>query len=218
MTSMGSALAPTLYALCECPICSSFDACWWSTGHAQLPDVRPVFSNGAVHKRGIRSECIKRYDDRVNTDLLWEIVRDTTAEFRKGAAVTTDTRIEGVDVVHVYAMPHADHVPPELEQVDVHFEIVGVDKNRAEARRADLLGVLREWPDDRLAAGPSYIEAGGVVGDQGVALRLYALGQVLGFWQVITPERLGMTGETAERAAGAGYVMVTGFRDPELRA
>lgn len=149
----------------------------------------------------------------MNVDLLWDIVQDATTEFRKGAAVTTDARSD-IEVVHVYAMPHADRAPDELEQVDVHFEIVGVDRERAEARRDELLSVLREWPDGRLATGPSYIEAGGVVGDQGVALRLYALGQVLGFWEVVTPARLGLTGESAEQAAGAGYVMVTGFRDP----
>lgn len=152
----------------------------------------------------------------MDLDLLWDVIKDTTTEFRKGAAVTTDNRVEGAEVVHLYGMPHADHVPPELERVDVHFELVGVDKERAEARRDDLLRVLREWPDDRLSAGPSYIEAGGVVGDQGVALRLYALGQVLDLWEVVTPERMGMSGEAADRAAGAGYVMVTGFRDPAV--
>lgn len=73
----------------------------------------------------------------MDTELLLDVVRDTTAEFRKGAAVTTDNRVEGLEAVHVYAMPHADHVPPELERVDVHFEIVGVDKQRAGHRRRD---------------------------------------------------------------------------------
>jgi hypothetical protein len=150
----------------------------------------------------------------VDIDLLWDVVQDTTAEFRKGATVTTDNRVEGLEVKHLYAMPHADQIPPHLDAVDVHFEIVGVDKERATARRDELLSVLREWPDGRLAQGPSYIEAGGVLGDQGIALRLYALGQVLELWDVITPERMGMSGEAAEQAAGAGYVMVTGFRDP----
>lgn len=150
----------------------------------------------------------------MNTELLLEIVGDATAEFRKGAAVTTDTRTPGLEVVHVYAMPHVDEIPAELEQVDVHFEIVGVDRERAEARRDDLLGVLREWPDDCPEAKDLskrvQAERHALIAHDSARFDVRRPSSET----VVTPERLGMTGELAEQAAGAGYVMVTGFRDP----
>jgi hypothetical protein len=44
-----------------------------------------------------------------------------------------------------------------------------------------------------------------------MAMRLFALGQALGMWKVITPEGLGIEGEDADRMAGSGFVMMTGW-------
>ena len=41
----------------------------------------------------------------------------------------------------------------------------------------------------------------------------FALGQALGMWKVITPKRLGFTGAEADRLAGNGLVMMTGWKD-----
>ena len=57
---------------------------------------------------------------------------------------------------------------------------------------------------------------GGYIGDQGAAFQLMALGQVLGLWEVITPSSLGLTGERASMAAGAGYLMISGYH-PEKK-
>ena len=44
-------------------------------------------------------------------------------------------------------------------------------------------------------AGPSYIELGAWIGDQGLALALMGLGSALGIWGIITPQTLGIEGE-----------------------
>ncbi len=45
-----------------------------------------------------------------------------------------------------------------------------------------------------------------------MALRLFALGKVLGFWNIITPETLGFKGEAADEFAGKGFVMMGGYK------
>jgi hypothetical protein len=148
----------------------------------------------------------------LNTARLHEIINETTSEFRKGRVVERE-RVGDVDVVQVYGMPHVEEAGAEVERVDVHFIVVGVDVEAARARESDLKQILSEYPNPgRLAGGPSYIELGAEIGSQGAALRLFALGKVLGLWSVITPESFGMLGEEAARAAGAGYVMCTGWK------
>lgn len=143
---------------------------------------------------------------------LHQIIREVTTEFRKGEEVV-ESQVGRVRRVDVYAMPHESEVPEDLERVDVHFITVGVAKEKAETQKDRLVGILNSYPQpDRLAAGPSYIEIGGVIGSQDAALRLFALGEVLGLWEVITPERLGITGEDADRFAGMGLVMMSGFK------
>lgn len=102
-----------------------------------------------------------------------------------------------------------------FEKVDLHFVTVAVDKAAAEAERANLIALLDQWPEpDLLAGGPSYIGVGGVLGDQGAAFELFALGKVLGIWDVITPEVFGFTGEEARDVAGKGLILITGYRAP----
>lgn len=150
----------------------------------------------------------------MNTSRLREILKATTGQYRKGPQIVTEpaTQEMPVTVTHVYAVPHEDDAT-NLELVDCHFIKVGVDKAEAEKHRDELIAILREWPDpEQLAGGPSYITAGGTIGDQGAAFQLFALGKVLGLWNVITPESMGFEGAEASQMAGAGFVMCTGFR------
>ena len=110
-------------------------------------------------------------------------------------------------------MPHESETGSELEMHDIHFIKVGVKKDEAQKLREELVRVLEEYPQpDRLAQGPSYIEVGGVVGSQDSALRLFALGESLGFWFVLTPETIGYTGAQANYLADKGFVMISGFQ------
>lgn len=148
----------------------------------------------------------------MDVERLWEVIRETTREFRKGEEVTEQKKGR-LRVVEIFAMPHESEIPEGLEQVDCHFITVGIDKAKAEEYRQELMGLLLDYPiPGHLEQGPSYIEVGGVVGDQGMALRLFALGKVLGFWDVIIPEKLGITGSEADQMAGMGFVMISGFK------
>ncbi len=165
---------------------------------------------------------------------LHEILRETTTQFRKGEEIEGDPQlVEAVKhakpgddlsqmpggVVHIFAMPHESEASTQLEKVDLHFIVIGVDKAKAETRRAELVSILRDWPTEawgspvhKLEQGPSYIEVGAVVEDQGAALQLFALGEVLRLWTVITPAKLGITGPEANNMAGMGFVMIDGFK------
>lgn len=158
---------------------------------------------------------------------LYRILGETTQQYRKGKvfegtpelvsqmdAGPGDEGLQGGGVLEVYAMPPESEID-ELVPVDLHFITIGVDKVKAEAARAELIGILDEYPNSAdLAGGPSYITVGGVIGDQGAAFQLFALGKVLGLWNIITPETFGMTGDEARHAAGSGYIMITGYRKP----
>lgn len=152
---------------------------------------------------------------------LHQILSETTQEYRKGPEVVQEEKelATGVSLktTHVYAMPHAAQASwsPEYKGVDCHFITVGVDVPKAQKALPELLDILATYPrPERLVGGPSYIEIGAEIGSQEDALRLYALGEVLGLWQVITPERMGITGEEADKLAGAGMVMITGYTRP----
>lgn len=164
----------------------------------------------------------------MDVSAIYEILRKTCGQLRRGevfegspnlvaAAQSGDPEAmdkAGGGVLEIYAMPKNDDPAfAGLEKVDLHFVTVAVNKEKAEAERKNLIALLDDWPDPQtLASGPSYIAVGGVLGDQGAAFELFALGKVLGLWEVITPETFGMTGEEARRAAGMGYIMCSGYR------
>lgn len=150
----------------------------------------------------------------MDINALHKLLEDTTVLLRKGADVTHRS-VGGVDVVTIQVMPHEDEgLPPFTKKIDLVLVTVGV-LPVAHERRAELVKLLNTYPQpERLAGGPSYIEVGAVIGDQGAALRLIALGHVLRLWNVITPATLGMGGEQAREAAGAGWVMTDGYRPP----
>ena len=68
---------------------------------------------------------------------------------------------------------------------------------------------------DRLKQGPSYIEIGAALGDQGVALLFMGLGAILGLWTVVTPDLLGARDkQEAKYMVGSGYLMISGYHPP----
>lgn len=55
----------------------------------------------------------------------------------------------------------------------------------------------------------NFLELGGYMGDQGLALMLMGLGSLLGLWSLMTPKTmLGMDGDRAMQLAGMGMVAV----------
>lgn len=157
----------------------------------------------------------------MNLTRLREILSETTQEYRKGPEVIQEEKelATGVSLktTHVYAMPHQAQANwgPDYHAVDCHFITVGVDMPKARKAMPELLDILADYPQpERLAGGPSYIELGAEIGSQEDALRLYALGEALGLWQIITPERMGITGEAADQLAGSGMIMIAGYTPP----
>jgi len=154
----------------------------------------------------------------MDTKKLYEILQQTTVQLRKGAGVE-EKQVGGIDVTEVFAMPHESQVDNGVVKVDLHFITIGVIKSKAEECKNELVEILADWPTEAFGAevpklqdGPSYIHAGGVLGDQGAALQLFALGSVLGLWNIITPKTLGMSGSEADSMAGSGFVMIDGFK------
>ena len=148
----------------------------------------------------------------MNLKLLHEILSHTTVQLRKGEVVREE-QVGPLKVITIDAMPHVDEAMPSLELVDMEYLTVGVDKQEAEKRKEDLISILDSYPEpERLSAGPSYIEVGAVVGDQGAALQLFALGKVLGLWEILTPRTFGINGERVMELAGLGFLMISGYK------
>lgn len=56
----------------------------------------------------------------------------------------------------------------------------------------------------------NFVEIGGWIGNQGIALELMGMGELLGIWKVITPDRLApdFSEETRSMLAEAGYISI----------
>lgn len=153
----------------------------------------------------------------MDLDRLYKILDDTTSQLRKGEEVT-EHKVGNLQVTEIFAMTHESEAKVGVK-VDMHFITILVDKEKAEKYKAELVQILKDWPSEvweqeipKLEQGPSYIHVGGVLGDQGLALQLFALGKVLGLWKVITPKNLGITGSRADEIAGSGFIMIEGYR------
>jgi hypothetical protein len=167
----------------------------------------------------------------MNTERLYELIRDCSVQCRTGPAVTVngeeatdeqkqalndgDFKSLGGGVVEMFAMPHVSEVQkgrPDMTSVDMVFIDIAVDETKAKKHRDEIVSILNEYPDmERLKGGPSYIELGATVGDQGLALQLMAVGSVLGLWDIISGKTMGMTDEQARDAAGVGFLLISGY-------
>ena len=149
----------------------------------------------------------------MNIERLYQILDETTTQLRKGDPVERHTE-NGIEVIEIFNMPHEGELKSHVVKVDMVFLSIGVDEELAQRRKEELIEILRSYPEpERLAAGPSYIEVGGVIGDQGRAFQLFALGQVLGLWSIITPATLGASGKDAHDLARRGFIMISGYHD-----
>lgn len=138
----------------------------------------------------------------MNTQQLHEILRATTSQFRKGeviegtptlvAAIKADVALDDLPSgsAHIYEILHASEAADNVEKVDCHFLVIGVDKAKALEHKNKLLALLADWPTESwgqptrpLTEQLNYLEVGAVIGDQDAAFCLFALGQVLDFWK-----------------------------------
>lgn len=59
----------------------------------------------------------------------------------------------------------------------------------------------------------SYLEVGGWIGDQGVALQFMGLGVILGLWGLMTPKMLDLPDDLVQQMVGMGYVSIIPARN-----
>ncbi len=92
----------------------------------------------------------------------------------------------------------------------VFFPVAAVDSpDRAEFER-----LIRETPGEFCKCNPldgqehGYIELGGWLGDQGLALKFMGLGSLLGVFMLLTPKMMGVSEDLAMQMAGMGLVTV----------
>lgn len=146
-----------------------------------------------------------RYEARTR---LYEILGQVTQQARKGEVVVQDAP----NVTSIFALPALSDLADEedLALVDCHFITVAVRKAQALALR-DEIRLCVETAVPEALEGVSYITMGGALGDQGTAFQLFALGEVCGFWTVLTPARLHIPAHLQNEAAGNGYVLTTPY-------
>lgn len=139
---------------------------------------------------------------------IGRIVAACTVPLRKGDAV-----VKHGNVTEIFAMPSVDEAQ-NLKQIDCHFIATGVDLEAAREHKEELVRLLKLLPDQEAVRGEaSYITVGAMLSSQELALQLFGLGEALELWEVITPEKLGITGEAARQMAGMGFVAKTGLRE-----
>lgn len=148
---------------------------------------------------------------------IMNIIGGTCCQFRKGESVVTRST-GAIDVVEVFSMPHIDEAPAHLEKVDVHFMVIGVDPDLAAPHKQDFIAIV-EPHRELMERGPSFLTiAQEFEIEQDAAFAVMALGQAYGFWKVVTPAAFHLKGEMADRAAGVGYVMTSGYTTQERAA
>jgi hypothetical protein len=167
---------------------------------------------GAVLRAGLGGLLGVAGETMNNVARIHEILAQTCTEYRKGAAMVERNPEGGIRSVEFFNMPAAPTEGNAGEDlIDMHFIIVGVDREPAKSIRDELFGLLQP-ARDMLDAGASYITIGDWLGEQNAALCLMALGSHLEFWRVVTPATLGFEGRYADHVAGVGYLFVSGFR------
>lgn len=108
-----------------------------------------------------------------------------------------------------------DRPDPDGHLADLFFFKVGVaGKPDGDTLRRLISEHKGEYADCNPLDGAehSYIELGGWIGDQGLAMMLMGLGSHLGLWSVMTPNNMmpGLDEETKKMVAGMGLVSIMG--------
>jgi hypothetical protein len=102
---------------------------------------------------------------------------------------------------------------PDAELIQFLQIKVSLSKTKIAEHQEEIQEWLDNYPDpERLAGGPSYIELGAHIGDQGMAFVLMAIGKHFGWWDIMTGESLGLSLEEAQRMAGLGFLMISGYK------
>lgn len=102
---------------------------------------------------------------------------------------------------------------PEQDQPGGHtadmvfFKVAAQGEPNADEFRRLVQAEHPRWLDGK---EHSYLETGGDMGDQGIALMAMGLGEVLGVWRVLSPRLFGLSSDDplAKQMAGSGMVTI----------
>lgn len=106
-----------------------------------------------------------------------------------------------------------------VEIVDIWYEIQ-LRTAKVHEHAKEMSELLKDWPSESwgqpvppLGQEISYIIAGGVLGDQGLAFILFAFGKLLGWWVVMEPSVIGFKKDDpiAQNMAGMGLISINGY-------
>jgi hypothetical protein len=148
---------------------------------------------------------------------VFSLVNETTTILRKDSDPITSERKEGNLVIHeVLGFPTASETETaeNTKTIDLVFFDVAVNLDKAENNRTRFKEIIDSYPEpDRLEGGISYIQIAGTIGvEQQTALSFMALGEVLGFWKIITGKTLELNEEESRELAGNGFIMTNGCK------
>lgn len=150
----------------------------------------------------------------MNTKKLYDIIEGSTKVYRKGETIQ-QKQVGNLQVTQVFGYESTEKAPKgnHVDKIDMIFVDVVVDKTKAEHYKSDLIKILKEYPQpDRLAGGPSYIELAPNLGmEQEGALRVMALGKMLGLWDILSGKTLGASDKETLEMAGSGFLMISGY-------
>lgn len=154
-----------------------------------------------------------------NADDLANVIYEVSQSFRKTKEAVVLKQIANVQVTDAFAMPEVPADQANLTMVDAHFIVIGVDKEKAQAHKEDIIDYLENhYPGgkERLLAGPSYIELGAELGSQDLALHMMAVCDTLGIAKMLTPKGVipTLTGEQATALAGSGFILFADYKGP----
>ena len=170
----------------------------------------------------------------LNDEAAADAIRDAEAEDSTSGdpwdAAMAEFERKPIGALGKYVRDHTEMVQPGTEgAISVHFFSVKPVREPSLTTFVDKIaaclvegeGEFTDFDPETLRQGQSYIALGAWIGSQEIALRLLALGDHLGAWQVITPGLLGVSGAEADSMAGMGFVMASGYTpegmDPSSR-
>jgi len=154
----------------------------------------------------------------MESEKLYNLLQEVTQIYRKGEIVVNKKIKNGEDgeVTEIFGYKHTENSSNvnSYQKVDMIFVDIVVDKTKAEEKKSELETILKDYPEpSRLQQGPSYIEIAPNIGlEQESALRLMAVGEVLGMWKVLSAKNLGLDDEKALEMAGYGFLNISDYK------
>lgn len=106
---------------------------------------------------------------------------------------------------------------PDSTFVDMHYFTLYIDTLLANECKEELISLIKTIPEMTRDSEIGYIELGGILGSQQLALCLLGLGKSLGLWNLWTPKAMfqllgiGEDTELMEVAARSGLITKQGF-------